>query len=144
MATKIPLRAPPPLHSTPGSAPEARLSPVSLKWEVHCPHLLHAGQTTSHVRKRLLSLFSEVIQNELSVLVLEDLDHAMPHVSNAQEQAQENQLARPEVGAGEGGGRNVRGTLPLLFVFYPPCIITIVKSGLSSVTLEQKCQMSVR
>ena len=45
------------------------------------------------MRKRLLSLFSEVIQNEPSVLVLEDLDHAMPHVSNAQEQVQENQLA---------------------------------------------------
>ena len=50
---------------------------------------LHAGQTTSRMRKRLLSLFSEVIQNEPSVLVLEDLDHVMPHVSNAQEQVQE-------------------------------------------------------
>ena len=63
-------------------APEVRLSPVLLKWEVHCPHLLHAGQTASHTRKRLLSLFSKVIQNEPSVLVLEDLDHVMPHVSN--------------------------------------------------------------
>ena len=76
------------------------------------------------MRKRLLSLFSEVIQNEPSVLVLEDLDHAMPHVSDAQEQVQEDQLAKSEV----RGGRNVRSTLPLLFVFYPPCIITIVKS----------------
>ena len=32
--------------------------------------------------------FSEVIQNEPSVL--EDLDHAMPRESNAQEQVQEN------------------------------------------------------
>ena len=44
------------------------------------------------MRKRLLSLFSEVIQNEPSVLVLEDLDNVMPHVSDAQEQVQENQL----------------------------------------------------
>lgn len=36
-----------------------------------------------------MALFSEVIQNEPSVLVLEDLDHAMPHVSDAQEQVQE-------------------------------------------------------
>jgi hypothetical protein len=47
------------------------------------------GQSTSRTKKRLLSLFSEVIQNEPSVLVLEDLDHAMPHVSDAQEQVQE-------------------------------------------------------
>ena len=51
---------------------------------------LHAGQTTSCMRKRLLSLFSEVIQNEPSVLVLEDLDHAMPHVSDAQVQEEGN------------------------------------------------------
>ena len=47
------------------------------------------------------------------MLVLEDLDHVMPHVSNAQEQVQENQLDsffflwRPEgvrVGGGGGGG----------------------------------------
>ena len=67
------------------------------------------------MRKRLLSLFSEVIQNEPSVLVLEDLDHAMPHVSDAQEQVQEEQLNRLvfclffccggfEVGGGGGGG----------------------------------------
>ena len=55
------------------------------------------------MRKRLLSLFSEVIQNEPSVLVLEDLDHAMPHVSDAQEQVQENQLDR-FLGGGLGGG----------------------------------------
>ena len=81
---------PPPPTPTSLLAPEVRLSPV---WEVHCPHLLHAGQTTSRTRKRLLSLFSEVIQNEPSVLVLEDLDHVMPHVSDAQEQVRENQLA---------------------------------------------------
>ena len=55
------------------------------------------------MRKHLLSLFSEVIQNEPSVLVLEDLDHVMPHVSDAQEPVQ---LARfslwsPEVEVGE-------------------------------------------
>ena len=71
------------------------------------------------MRKRLLSLFSEVIQNEPSVLVLEDLDHVIPHVSNAQEQVQENQLARSEV----RGRRNVRGTLPLLFVSIPHVLL---------------------
>lgn len=30
-------------------------------------------------------MFSEALQNQPSVLVLEDLDHAMPHVSDAQE-----------------------------------------------------------
>ena len=99
VATKIPL--PPP---TSESTPEVRLSPVSLKWEVHCPHLLHAGQTTSHTRKRLLSLSSEVIQNEPSVLVLEDLDHVMPHESDAQEQVQENQQAKFFLWMPEGGG----------------------------------------
>ena len=58
------------------------------------------------MRKRLLSLFSEVIQNEPSVLVLEDLDHVMPHVSDDQEQVQENQLARVFF---FGGLRGVRG-----------------------------------
>ena len=48
------------------------------------------------------------------MLVLEDLDHAMPHVSDAQEQVQEN---RPEMGGG-GGGAECKGH----------CIITIVKS----------------
>ena len=56
------------------------------------------------MRKCLLSLFSEVIQNEPSVLVLEDLDHAMPHVSDAQEQVQENQLAIFFSCGGLGGG----------------------------------------
>ena len=71
------------------------------------------ARPSSHMRKRLLSLFSEVIQNEPWVLVLEDLDHVMPHVSNAQEQVQGNQLARffffsflwrPLFGWGGGGG----------------------------------------
>ena len=41
------------------------------------------------------------------MLVLEDLDHAMPHVSDAQEQVQENQLASflgGGLGWGGGGG----------------------------------------
>ena len=43
------------------------------------------------------------------MLVLEDLDHAMPHVSNAQEQVQENQLAIFFLWRPEGGGGGVRG-----------------------------------
>lgn len=54
---------------------------------VNCTYL--RSQTTSRTRKRLLSLFSEAVQSEPSLLVLEDLDHALPLVSDAQEQVQE-------------------------------------------------------
>ena len=46
------------------------------------------------------------------MLVLEDLDHAMPHVSDAQEQVRENQLASFFFFGGlrgGGGGGGVRG-----------------------------------
>ena len=72
----------------------------------------------------------------------------MPHESN-QEQVQENQLARGFSGpvfleVGKGGGEKLGEPYPYFyFMSSIPCIITIVKSVLSSVMFEKKCQMNV-
>ena len=52
-----------------------------------CASLLFcAGQNSPHrLKKRLTQLFDEAVWHQPSVLLLEKLDHAMPHVADAQE-----------------------------------------------------------
>ena len=52
-----------------------------------CASLLFcAGQSSPHrLKKRLTQLFDEAVWHQPSVLLLEKLDHAMPHVADAQE-----------------------------------------------------------
>ena len=54
-----------------------------------CASLLFcAGQNSPHrLKKRLTQLFDEAVWHQPSVLLLEKLDHAMPHVADAQEAA---------------------------------------------------------
>ena len=64
------------------------------------------------------------------MLVLEDLDHAMPHVSDAQEQVRENQLAsffffgglRGGGGGGGGGEGEGGGMMGELYRYFVPFI----------------------
>ncbi len=51
-------------------------------------------------KKRLLNLFNEAIQNQPSVVILDNLDRAMPLVEDAQERVQEegvNSMNRTQV-----------------------------------------------
>ena len=50
-----------------------------------CP-MVCAGQSAHRARKRLKTLFAEAISQQPSVVLLDDLDHAMPMVSDVQDQ----------------------------------------------------------
>lgn len=51
--------------------------------------ILVTGQSSTRVKRRLRYLFSQAIQHHPSVLLLDDIEHAMPQVSDAQEQIAE-------------------------------------------------------
>ena len=64
---------------------------------------LFAGQSSARVKRRLRYLFSQAIQHHPSVLLLDDIEHAMPQVSDAQEQITEE------------GTASIKKTLGLLY-----------------------------
>ena len=60
--------------------------PVTNMLSTRAPLLVCAGQNSPHrLKKRLTQLFDEAVWHQPSVLLLEKLDHAMPHVADAQE-----------------------------------------------------------
>ena len=76
--------------------------PPSLPPSLSLP-LLIAGQSSARVKRRLRYLFSQAIQHHPSVLLLDDIEHAMPQVSDAQEQITEE------------GTASIKKTLGLLY-----------------------------
>ena len=52
-----------------------------------------SGQSSARVKRRLRYYFSQAIQHHPSVLLLDDIEHAMPQVSDAQEQITEEGTA---------------------------------------------------
>ena len=48
---------------------------------------MHAGQNPHRIKKRLTQMFAQAMWCQPSVVLLEKLDHGMPHVGDAQEAA---------------------------------------------------------
>ena len=57
---------------------------INMPQNIQAIHLL-VGLTTHSFKKRLKVHFTEAILNQPSVILLDDLDHTMPQVSDAQE-----------------------------------------------------------